>query len=354
MPQLAQRPVVQQLAPEPPGFAVLYSEQIPRLRRYVRRWLAASDADDVAQETMARALVAWDRLDHEHDVWPWLSVVARNLAFDHLRGTRPSAQLDDRVSADVREWESGPEQAAMRSDCADLLGQVFATLPPRQRQVLRLRWLDGLGIDAIAGLLGTSHTNVRQQLFKARRNMLTRYQERGGILPAVGPFGAVASIGGWIRRRLRDLPSAAAPAASLGAAAVVAVAVVLLPAVGGPAVLVPASVPAAATVPPADVTPARPAAGVAQPGLVPPSSPAAPVQPAVARPAPPAGGQALPLRPSVQAKMGNSPLAPGEQLAAGVEIAGPGFTVYLKTASNNGGSGPVCQALRTAGQDLCR
>lgn len=354
MPQLAQRPVVRP-TPEPPGFALLYAEQAPRLRRYVRRWLAAADADDVAQETMARALASWDRLDHDHDVWPWLSVVARNLAFDHLRGTRPSAQLDEHLSADAREWESAPEQAAVRSDCAGLLGQVFATLPPRQRQVLRLRCLDGLGIDAIAGLLGTSQTNVRQQLFKARRNMLTRYQERGGILPAVGPFGVVASIGGWIRRRLRDLPSAAAPAASLGAAAAVAVAVVLLPAVGGPAVLVPASVPAAASGPATspDVPLARPAVAVAPPVAVPASS-LAPVQSASPRPAPSAGGQALPLRPSVQAKMGNSPLTPGEQLAAGVEIAGPGFTVSATTSGSNEGNGPLCQALRAAGQELCR
>lgn len=334
-----------------PDFEAFFTAYDARLRRYARRWLPASDAEDVAQETLSRALVRWNEFDSDRDPWPWLSVVARNLAFDLLRARRSREVGDGAQPADVQEWDSVPEQEALSQERNCLLNLALSLLPARQQQIVRLRAVQGMSIGEIAELFGTTPNATRQQLFRARRSLEAAFRAAGGSLPAVTPFGFVVAGASWVRRHVRELGPGALPAASLGAAAAaVIVATVVLPpflqddqpAPGARTTAVTSTLDAAVS-PPAD-SPAAPAAPVA---IAPPGLPPADGVTRAPVPAPPspagAASAPLPVSASMSSDLTPKPLAPGPQASANVTVTHPLGTTEVRTEGETEAAGPVCR-----------
>lgn len=108
------------------------------------------DAEDVAMDTMARALRDWRQLESPAD--GWVARVATNRAIDLWRRAqrrRRHHELDRPV-----------EQAHDDDDLA--LRQALARLPKRQREVLALRYFGDLREREIAAALGCSSGSVKQ------------------------------------------------------------------------------------------------------------------------------------------------------------------------------------------------
>jgi RNA polymerase sigma factor (sigma-70 family) len=109
-----------------------------------------TEAADVAQECMARALVRWrDVRTHPE---PWVVRVAGNLAVDVIRRQRRIVPPDEEVS--------GPDVGHAAADCIDLQRALLG-LPRRQRDVLLLRYFADLTERDVAGLLGCSVGSVK-------------------------------------------------------------------------------------------------------------------------------------------------------------------------------------------------
>lgn len=181
-----------------------------RLVGYLRR-VGGCDADDVAQETMIRALRSYERLDPDRDPWPWLVVVARRVAADSRLTTRDVAGVAPGVMPDHAD-EVG-ERALMRT----ALGKLTAA----DRGVLVLRECHDLEIDELSHLLGRTPNAIRQQLFRARGRLARAYAgltSRAGAV--VGP-GVVR-----LRARATRLGAAVVPATQV-ATSVAFVAVVV-------------------------------------------------------------------------------------------------------------------------------
>lgn len=74
------------------AFEQFYARYYGRLSALATSQYGATDADDVAQEVMVRAYVAFDVLEldrRDRDPWPWLALITRNVALErHARGAR--------------------------------------------------------------------------------------------------------------------------------------------------------------------------------------------------------------------------------------------------------------------------
>lgn len=114
------------------------------------------DADDVAQEAVARALMAWDRIGTY--ARPWVVRVATNLAIGTIRGQERLCGLD--AVGDAAARDAGTD---LRLDLRVALGN----LPVRQRQAVTLRYLVDLDEAAVADLLGCSRGAVKRHLHRA-------------------------------------------------------------------------------------------------------------------------------------------------------------------------------------------
>jgi DNA-directed RNA polymerase specialized sigma24 family protein len=125
----------------------------------------------VAREVLA---CAWERGVTFPDgaAYGWLRVAARHRAAD------PSSAWADAADAAVAQAHEAAE--------------AIATLAPSERELLRLRYVDGLLPAAIADRLGTTVADVRARLDAARSGTARRLAARHGLVPYVRPFAVAA------------------------------------------------------------------------------------------------------------------------------------------------------------------
>jgi len=136
------------------------------LRAYLRgRFPSLLDVDDLVQETYARMLRARDE-GRATLTRAYLFVVARNVALDQIRHQRtvsvePLGEID-RLSV----VEEGPDAAEVLSHDQELqlLADAMRALPPRCREVLTLRRIEGLSHREISARLGIAEGTVNAQL----------------------------------------------------------------------------------------------------------------------------------------------------------------------------------------------
>jgi RNA polymerase sigma factor (sigma-70 family) len=111
---------------------------------------SASDAEDVAAETMARALASWRRVGPLPHRDAWVQRVAANVAVDLLRRRRPEALA-----------ASAPFDPQSATDERLRLAAEMGRLSKRQRDVLALRFLADMSEADVARTLGLTPGSVK-------------------------------------------------------------------------------------------------------------------------------------------------------------------------------------------------
>jgi RNA polymerase sigma factor (sigma-70 family) len=132
-----------------------------------------ADAEDVAQETVARACARWAKVrDYPH---AWVARVSGNMAIDVIRRRRRERR---RVVA-PSDVERGDDLIGERLD----LVAALERLPRRQRDVVVLRYLADLGEAEVAEQLGCSVGSVKQHATRGLARLRTRLDATGWEAP---------------------------------------------------------------------------------------------------------------------------------------------------------------------------
>ena len=127
-------------------------------------WLCRdrAQAEDLVQETFARAWAAWERQHDEKAVKSWLFTIARH---EHARlyerkrvDIDPDVELDQLVASPARD-------PGLALD----LKKAFGLLPHAFRECLLMQVLGGLTSVEIAAASGTTEEAVNMRLSRARR-----------------------------------------------------------------------------------------------------------------------------------------------------------------------------------------
>jgi RNA polymerase sigma factor (sigma-70 family) len=130
-----------------------------------RRFPTIGDIDDVVQETYARLLRA-RKAGAVTLTRAYFFVIARNVALDLVRRVRPVSleALDDFDPLSIAEDSPDAAETASREQELQLLAEAMRALPPRCREILTLRRIEGLSHRAIAARLGVAEGTVNAQL----------------------------------------------------------------------------------------------------------------------------------------------------------------------------------------------
>ena len=139
---------------------------LPRLRRYARLLVGdRSRADDLVQDTLARAIERESSFRTGQNLRAWLFALMHNLFVDGLRNREA---ID--WSADP---ETAPEPTGSASDPVQLreIHDALEKLPVDQRAVLVLVGLEGLRYREAADVLGLPLGTVMSRLARAREKM---------------------------------------------------------------------------------------------------------------------------------------------------------------------------------------
>lgn len=147
-----------------------------RLYRIAWSWCHDSyQADDLVQETLARALTKIDSLREESRLQVWLTQILANLHRDHYRRVQPDTGLD----TDILRAEDDPEHAADRSQLIVRTRRAIAMLKDDQRQVLTLVDIAEFSYADTANILNVPVGTVMSRLSRARARMREILQQQG-------------------------------------------------------------------------------------------------------------------------------------------------------------------------------
>ena len=142
---------------------------IPRLRRYALALLRDSDrAEDLVQETLARALGRMHFWRAGSDMRAWLFSIMHNQFANNCRG---AARRPVMVGLDEPGIEPPSVSAADTGAGLDDIEAALLQLPPAQRAALLLVGLEGLSYAETARVLGVRPGTVMSRLHRARERM---------------------------------------------------------------------------------------------------------------------------------------------------------------------------------------
>lgn len=141
------------------------------------------EARDIVQDVFVKLSQCLHTLDHER-LAPWLFTVCRNRALDHQRKHRrlvvmETETLDLEMSADP-----SPHEEMDRAETATALRQLIDTLPARQQEAVRLKFIAGLDYQQISAAMKTSIGNVGYLIHHGVAALRTKWQAMENETPA--------------------------------------------------------------------------------------------------------------------------------------------------------------------------
>ncbi|NIV29817.1 MAG: sigma-70 family RNA polymerase sigma factor [Anaerolineae bacterium] len=164
---------------DPSAFAELYDRYQPAIYRYIfYRVGDVATAEDLTGEVFVRLVEKIDRFAYRgRPLLAWLYTIARNLVMDYHRQAGRSLPLsfDRRLATEATD----PEEAVERRLTQRRVAAAIARLTEGQRQVILLKFIEGLDNETTARTLGKSIGAVKALQHRALA-ALRRILERNG------------------------------------------------------------------------------------------------------------------------------------------------------------------------------
>ncbi len=146
------------------------------LMRYATRLTGnEAQAEDVVQESLAKAFKAFPKLREKTNHRAWAFTIVRNTFLSRARKQNREQPLED--AARVVDLSAGPELRLVRPDDGykhgfeDAVLEALTALPEAQRTAVMLCDVEGLSYDEIAQVLGCPVGTVRSRIHHARRRL---------------------------------------------------------------------------------------------------------------------------------------------------------------------------------------
>jgi RNA polymerase sigma-70 factor (ECF subfamily) len=109
----------------------------------------------------------------------WIARIATNVGY---RYWKHQAKDRARHMLPLEEWDQLPfddPETADPKKAADLLDAVLDRLPPRDRLVLMLRYVENLSVEETAEQTGWTQTTVKVQAWRARKKLKALFEKAG-------------------------------------------------------------------------------------------------------------------------------------------------------------------------------
>jgi RNA polymerase sigma-70 factor (ECF subfamily) len=161
-------------------YADLYQEYLPRILNYVRLRVGDEDlAQDLTAAVFERAVAKQHTLRQRKAFGGWLFRIARNEVAGYYRRHRPTVPLEQ--AGDQPATDPSPPEAVMRLEELDRLQVALATLAEREQEIIRLKFMGGLGNKEIAKVMRLRAGHVAVLLYRALRKLRARLEAVGSV-----------------------------------------------------------------------------------------------------------------------------------------------------------------------------
>jgi RNA polymerase sigma-70 factor (ECF subfamily) len=141
----------------------------------------SQDAQEATQETFLRVYRALPTFNGSYQLRPWIIRIARNICLDNIRFASKRrgmwATWEGLEDATIPDEDADPQDEFLRNQEASSVYRVLASLPPKHRDVLLLRDVEGLAYCEIADALELSQCQVKNFLHRGRKKFRKSWTE---------------------------------------------------------------------------------------------------------------------------------------------------------------------------------
>ena len=167
------------------AFAALYREYLPTVYKFLYYRLNQNKAmaEDMAGEVFLRALRKVGDFNWTGaDFGAWLLRIARNLILDNAKSSRNRLEvLNDEMPEDLTPEDRGTEAQVLQFATNQGLYDAIKKLSPDQRDVITMRFIQGMGVSEVATAMGKKEGTVRTLQFRGLK-ALEKHLVRGGVV----------------------------------------------------------------------------------------------------------------------------------------------------------------------------
>ncbi len=152
------------------AFSQLYNRYFHRIYRFI--WLKVNNSADAEDLTAGVFLNAWRTIDHfspkhEASFAAWIFKLAHNALIDRYRRQHDVVSLDTLEIYERNKSRNGPEDMLESRLTLMALRQALEMLTNEQRDVVLLRFVEGLSAREVGDILGKQEGTVRGMQFRA-------------------------------------------------------------------------------------------------------------------------------------------------------------------------------------------
>lgn len=149
----------------------LYRNVYPRLHSYAMARVGIGGAEDMVNETMARAVAGIEKFKWNGSGFDaWLFGILRRVCLEYHRKNKPANITWDNLWID----HADPGEALERQAEQDALRRAFAKLDDTDRDILALRLISGLSAEEVARLVRKTPGAVRTAQSRALASLRHR------------------------------------------------------------------------------------------------------------------------------------------------------------------------------------
>jgi RNA polymerase sigma-70 factor (ECF subfamily) len=127
-------------------------------------------AEDAAQQAFAKAAVKLPQLKKENRFASWLAVICRNIAKDMARKTEKFQSTDDLSIAATE---------ARDDETIEVVRQAIRKLSASARELVFLRFYDGMSYEQISTVLGISEQAINGRLRRVKKKIAGYLRHNG-------------------------------------------------------------------------------------------------------------------------------------------------------------------------------
>lgn len=138
------------------------------------------DAEEIAQDAFVKAYQSLRYFKGDSKFSTWLYRIVYNAAISHTRRKKQEfTQIDDRLIGETTEDEIFENLDSLDTELqSNLVNEAISNLPPDERAIVSLFYLEESTIDDISQITGLSLSNVKVKLFRIRKKLYEQLQSK--------------------------------------------------------------------------------------------------------------------------------------------------------------------------------
>jgi len=162
------------------AFGLLIRKHQKRLFRFIYGLTGSFDqTEDIVQDAFVRAYGAIKTFRVGYAFYPWLSTIARNLAFNNIAREEKKESLEQlsEKGFDPETGELGPMDKLLDKEGQKRFYSVLKSMPVKYRSVFVLRHFEDMDYSQIASYLKIPPGTVDSRLYRARQYLMEKLED---------------------------------------------------------------------------------------------------------------------------------------------------------------------------------